>query len=476
MVDSLIAQLSKERVVKDIYVLAAEGMSVDTLPQRTQLLQADSLLSSATMRLITAQATADYALLYLKQSPLTLGYQAIERMLQVAEATDASMVYADHYSVEGGKTVKHPVIDYQLGSIRDDFDFGSVVLLNVKTLKDFAVQQGSDDYQFAGWYALRLFLSRQGKVFHLNEFLYTEEENDLRTSGEKQFDYVNPRNREVQIEMEQAATKHLSALNALVDTKLYTYPDFSEGHFPVEASVVIPVFNREKTVRDAVLSALSQRTDFPFNVIVVDNHSTDKTTEILDALASDDRLIHLIPERTDLGIGGCWNYAINDSHCGRFAVQLDSDDLYSSEKTLQTIINAFHEQQAAMIVGSYRMCDFDLNTLPPGLISHSEWTEDNGCNNALRINGLGAPRAFFTPLARKLQFPNTSYGEDYAMGLAFSRRFRIGRIYDELYLCRRWGGNSDAVLSIEKVNANNLYKDQLRTIEVLARQRENRKI
>lgn len=476
MVDSLIAQLSKERVVKDIYVLAAEGMSVDTLPQRTQLLQADSLLSSATMRLITAQATADYALLYLKQSPLTLGYQAIERMLQVAEATDASMVYADHYSVEGGKTVKHPVIDYQLGSIRDDFDFGSVVLLNVKTLKDFAVQQGSDDYQFAGWYALRLFLSRQGKVFHLNEFLYTEEENDLRTSGEKQFDYVNPRNREVQIEMEQAATKHLSALNALVDTKLYTYPDFSEGHFPVEASVVIPVFNREKTVRDAVLSALSQRTDFPFNVIVVDNHSTDKTTEILDALASDNRLIHLIPERTDLGIGGCWNYAINDSHCGRFAVQLDSDDLYSSENTLQTIINAFHEQQAAMIVGSYRMCDFDLNTLPPGLISHSEWTEDNGCNNALRINGLGAPRAFFTPLARKLQFPNTSYGEDYAMGLAFSRRFRIGRIYDELYLCRRWGGNSDAVLSIEKVNANNLYKDQLRTIEVLARQRENRKI
>ena len=476
MVDSLIDQLSKERVVKDIYVLAAEGMSVDTLPQRAQLLQTDSLLSSATMRLITAQATAKYALLYLKQSPLTLGYQAIERMLQVAEETDASMVYADHYSVEGGKTVKHPVIDYQLGSIRDDFDFGSVVLLNVKTLKDFAVQQGSDDYQFAGWYALRLFLSRQGKVFHLNEFLYTEEENDLRTSGEKQFDYVNPRNREVQIEMEQAATKHLSALNALVDTKLYTHPDFSEGHFPVEASVVIPVFNREKTVRDAVLSALSQRTDFPFNVIVVDNHSTDKTTEILDALASDDRLIHLIPERTDLGIGGCWNYAINDSHCGRFAVQLDSDDLYSSENTLQTIINAFHEQQAAMIVGSYRMCDFDLNTLPPGLISHSEWTEDNGCNNALRINGLGAPRAFFTPLARKLQFPNTSYGEDYAMGLAFSRRFRIGRIYDELYLCRRWGGNSDAVLSIEKINANNLYKDQLRTIEVLARQRENRKI
>ncbi|EFC73019.1 SpoIID/LytB domain protein [Prevotella melaninogenica D18] len=273
--------------------------------------------------------------------------------------------------------------------------------------------------------------------------------------------------------MEQVATAHLSAINALVDTTQYAQPDFSAEAFPVEVSVVIPVFNREKTVRDAVVSALSQKTDFPFNVIVVDNHSTDGTTEILSTLAADERLVHLIPTRTDLGIGGCWNYAINDAHCGRFAVQLDSDDLYSSENTLQTIVDAFHEQKAAMIVGSYRMCDFDLNTLPPGLISHNEWTEDNGCNNALRINGLGAPRAFFTPLVRQHQFPNTSYGEDYAMGLAFSRRFRIGRIYDELYLCRRWGGNSDAVLSIDKVNANNHYKDQLRTVEILARQKQN---
>ena len=284
---------------------------------------------------------------------------------------------------------------------------------------------------------------------------------------------MNPRNREVQIEMEQAATAHLSAINALVDTTQYAQPDFSAEAFPAEASVVIPVFNREKTVRNAVVSALSQKTDFPFNVIVVDNHSTDGTTEILSTLAADERLVHLIPTRTDLCIGGCWNYAINDAHCGRFAVQLDSDDLYSSENTLQTIVDAFHEQKAAMIVGSYRMCDFELNTLPPGLISHNEWTEDNGCNNALRINGLGAPRAFFTPLVRQHQFPNTSYGEDYAMGLAFSRRFRIGRIYDELYLCRRWGGNSDAVLSIDKVNANNHYKDQLRTVEILARQKQN---
>ena len=470
---SLAAQLHESGVVKNIYTLAADVLPTEALPQYTHHLQAGSLLSLATMRLIATTATADYALLYLKQGPVTLGYHALERMLQVAEETGAAMVYADHYSVEAGKTVKHPVTDYQLGSIRDDFDFGSVVLLKTEYLKEYAAKEVVKDYQFAGWYDLRLFLSREGKLFHLNEYLYTEEEDDLRASGEKQFDYVNPRNREVQIEMEQVVTAHLSAIKALVDTTQYVQPDFSGEAFPVEASVVIPVFNREKTVRDAVVSALSQKTDFPFNVIVVDNHSTDGTTEILSSLAADERLVHLIPTRTDLGIGGCWNYAINDAHCGRFAVQLDSDDLYSSENTLQTIVNAFHEQKAAMIVGSYRMCDFDLNTLPPGLISHNEWTEDNGCNNALRINGLGAPRAFFTPLVRQHQFPNTSYGEDYAMGLAFSRRFRIGRIYDELYLCRRWGGNSDAVLSIDKVNANNHYKDQLRTVEILARQKQN---
>ena len=473
MMPSLAAQLHESGVVKSIYTLSADVLPTEALPQYTHHLQAGSLLSLATMRLIATTATADYALFYLKQGPVTLGYHALERMLQVAEETGAAMVYADHYSVEAGKTVKHPVTAYQLGSIRDDFDFGSVVLLKTEYLKEYAAKEVAKDYQFAGWYDLRLFLSRKGELFHLNEYLYTEEEDDLRASGEKQFDYVNPRNREVQIEMEQAATAYLSAIKALVDTTQYVQPDFSGETFPVEASVVIPVFNREKTVRDAVVSALSQKTDFPFNVIVVDNHSTDGTTEILSSLAADERLVHLIPTRTDLCIGGCWNYAINDAHCGRFAVQLDSDDLYSSENTLQTIVNAFHEQKAAMIVGSYRMCDFDLNTLPPGLISHNEWTEDNGCNNALRINGLGAPRAFFTPLVRQHQFPNTSYGEDYAMGLAFSRRFRIGRIYDELYLCRRWGGNSDAVLSIDKVNANNHYKDQLRTVEILARQKQN---
>ena len=379
------------------------------------------------------------------------------------------MVYADHYKMVEGKMEKHPVIDYQSGSLRDDFDFGSLWCIKAQALADYIAQPDREEYQFAALYDLRLYLSRVGEIFHLNEFLYSEAELDTRKSGEKQFDYVNPRNREVQIEMEKACTQHLGKVGALIDTTFYRQPDFGEQDFEYEASVIIPVFNREKTVADAVKSALGQKASFKFNVIVVNNHSTDRTGEILDELKVDN-LIQIVPERTDLGIGGCWNEAINSSFCGKFAVQLDSDDLYSSPKTLQKIVDAFYKQKAAMIIGSYRMCDFDLNTLPPGLIDHKEWTDENGCNNALRINGLGAPRAFFTPLVRQIQFPNTSYGEDYALGLAFSRRYRIGRIYDELYLCRRWGGNSDAALSVEKVNANNLYKDRLRTMELKARQ------
>ena len=379
------------------------------------------------------------------------------------------MVYADHYKMVEGKMEKHPVIDYQSGSLRDDFDFGSLWCIKAQALVDYIAQPDREEYQFAALYDLRLYLSRVGEIFHLNEFLYSEAELDTRKSGEKQFDYVNPRNREVQIEMEKACTQHLGKVGALIDTTFYRQPDFGEQDFEYEASVIIPVFNREKTVADAVKSALGQKANFKFNVIVVNNHSTDRTGKILDELKADN-LIQIVPERTDLGIGGCWNEAINSSFCGKFVVQLDSDDLYSSPKTLQKIVDAFYKQKAAMIIGSYRMCDFDLNTLPPGLIDHKEWTDENGCNNALRINGLGAPRAFFTPLVRQIQFPNTSYGEDYALGLAFSRRYRIGRIYDELYLCRRWGGNSDAALSVEKVNANNLYKDRLRTMELKARQ------
>ena len=397
-----------------------------------------------------------------------------QRLIQVSESTQAALVYSDYYKVIDGVLTPHPVIDYQTGSIRDDFDFGSVLAIRADLVAVWAELDESMRYDHVGLYSMRLFLSRCDMIFHLDEFLYIEDETDLRKSGEKQFDYVDPRNREVQKELEQAATVHLAEIGALVDTGKYQSPNLYVGEFPVEASVIIPVRDRVRTIRDAVESALSQQCGFLFNIIVVDNHSTDGTSDILNALSAGCPSLHVIvPERKDLGIGGCWNEAINSEFCGRFAVQLDSDDLYSSPQTLQRIHDAFYEQEAAMIIGSYRMCNFQLETLPPGLIDHAEWTDANGPNNALRINGLGAPRAFFTPLLREIQFPNTSYGEDYAMGLAFSRRFRIGRIFDELYLCRRWEGNSDAALSQDKINRNNLYKDRLRSIEIMARINRN---
>lgn len=462
--------LHEYKTVQHIHFLvSADFAAHHQVPEGCTFVITGRLESSNTIVSIAENTDADYVMICTRHTTIGWGNNTLERFLRVADDTDAVMVYADHYKMVEGKMEKHPVIDYQSGSLRDDFDFGSLWCIKAQALADYIAQPDREEYQFAALYDLRLYLSRVGEIFHLNEFLYSEAELDTRKSGEKQFDYVNPRNREVQIEMEKACTQHLGKVGALIDTTFYRQPDFGEQDFEYEASVIIPVFNREKTVADAVKSALGQKTNFKFNVIVVNNHSTDRTGEILDELKADN-LIQIVPERTDLGIGGCWNEAINSSFCGKFAVQLDSDDLYSSPKTLQKIVDAFYKQKAAMIIGSYRMCDFDLNTLPPGLIDHKEWTDENGCNNALRINGLGAPRAFFTPLVRQIQFPNTSYGEDYALGLAFSRRYRIGRIYDELYLCRRWGGNSDAALSVEKVNANNLYKDRLRTMELKARQ------
>lgn len=462
--------LHEYKTVQHIHFLvSADFAAHHQVPEGCTFVITDRLESSNTIVSIAENTDADYMMICTRHTTIGWGNNTLERFLRVADDTDAVMVYADHYKMVEGKMEKHPVIDYQSGSLRDDFDFGSLWCIKAQALADYIAHPDREEYQFAALYDLRLYLSRVGEIFHLNEFLYSEAELDTRKSGEKQFDYVNPRNREVQIEMEKACTQHLGKVGALIDTTFYRQPDFGEQDFEYEASVIIPVFNREKTVADAVKSALGQKASFKFNVIVVNNHSTDRTGEILDELKVDN-LIQIVPERTDLGIGGCWNEAINSSFCGKFAVQLDSDDLYSSLKTLQKIVDAFYKQKAAMIIGSYRMCDFDLNTLPPGLIDHKEWTDENGCNNALRINGLGAPRAFFTPLVRQIQFPNTSYGEDYALGLAFSRRYRIGRIYDELYLCRRWGGNSDAALSVEKVNANNLYKDRLRTMELKARQ------
>ena len=425
------------------------------------------VFKSETIRHIAAESKADYALVYTKTTTLELGYMALERLLQIAQDTEAGLVYADHYQVKGGELVKALVIDYQKGSLRDDFDFGSVLFFDAAALKE-SVQRMTETYQHAGLYDLRLKLSQRYALVHANEYLYSEVEEDNRKSGEKQFDYVDPRNRDRQIEMEKACTQHLKEIGGYLEPHFEDI-DFNQGEFEVEASVIIPVRNRAATIGAAIESVLKQQTKFKFNLIVIDNHSTDGTTEAIDAFKADGRVVHLVPERNDLGIGGCWNYGVNSAHCGKFAVQLDSDDLYKDEHTLQTIVDAFYEQKCAMVIGSYMMTDFDLNELPPGVIDHKEWTPDNGRNNALRINGLGAPRAFYTPVLRSIGLPNTSYGEDYAMGLNISRHYQIGRIYDVLYLCRRWGGNSDAALSIEKVNANNLYKDRIRTWELEAR-------
>ena len=428
------------------------------------ILSGVSLRSTQTLRSIAEAVSQKYILIYTKDLPLEMGLFALDRMIAVAEDTKADMLYADHYEVVDGQRKKHPVIDCQKGALRDDFDFGSVLVFRTASFRR-AVRSMEADYEWGALYDLRL---RMKKIVHINEYLYTEIETDTRKSGEKQFDYVDPKNRAAQVEMEQICTAHLKRIGAYLEPK-FKDVEFS-GEFPVTASVVIPVYNRVRTVKDAVESALAQQCDFPFNVIVVDNHSTDGTTELLEEIsAKDERLVHIVPAKYDLGIGGCWNLAVHSEKCGEFAVQLDSDDVYSGPDTLTKIVNAFREQNCAMVVGTYQMTNFDMQPIPPGVIDHREWTEENGRNNALRINGLGAPRAFWTPLLRTINLPNTSYGEDYALGLRISREYRIGRIYDVLYCCRRWEGNSDAALDIERVNANNLYKDRIRTWELEAR-------
>ena len=428
------------------------------------ILSGVSLRSTQTLRSIAEAISHKYVLIYTKDLPLEMGLFALDRLIAIAEDTKADMLYADHFEVVDGQRKKHPVIDCQKGALRDDFDFGSVLVFRSTSFRK-AVRAMEEDYEWGALYDLRL---RMKKIVHVNEYLYTEIETDTRKSGEKQFDYVDPKNRAVQIEMEQICTAHLKRIGAYLEPK-FKNVDFV-GDFPVIASVVIPVYNRVRTVKDAVESALAQQCDFPFNVIVVDNHSTDGTTELLEEIAAkDERLVHIVPAKYDLGIGGCWNLAVHSEKCGEFAVQLDSDDVYSGPDTLTKIVNAFREQNCAMVVGTYQMTNFDMQPIPPGVIDHREWTEENGRNNALRINGLGAPRAFWTPLLRQINLPNTSYGEDYALGLRISREYRIGRIYDVLYCCRRWEGNSDAALDIEKVNANNLYKDRIRTWELEAR-------
>lgn len=439
-----------------------------------------SMTESATWKAIAAKAKAPYSLVYLNRQFIQLGYLALERMVNVAEMTGAGMLYADHYKLTAdGRRLEAPTIDYQQGSLRDDFNFGSVVLLKTAALQE-AAQRITADYQAAGFYDLRLKLSEAQSLVHVNEYLYSEVELDTRKTGERLFDYVDPKNRQSQIEMEQACTEHLKAVGAYLAPGAYQPMCVDEGSFPVEASIMIPVRNRIRTIKDALTSALNQKTTFPYNVFVVENgpecHSTDGTTELVEEMArADERIIHIVTDRRDLGVGGSWNLAAHDPRCGRFIAQLDSDDVYADENTLQKIVDAFHEQQCAMLIGAYTLTDIHLNVLPPGVIAHKEWTPENGRNNALRINGLGAPRSFYTPVLREINLPNTNYGEDYALGLAISRDYMIGRLYDPIYNCRRWDDNSDGDLSIEKENRNNVYKDRMRTWELMARIAKNRK-
>lgn len=465
MITAFVPLVSQEQAQGTIDNLKASKLvtKIVTLPVDEYPVKA-----SKTMRYIAEQARGSkYILLYTNTNTLVPGYFAIERLVRLAEDSGAGMLYADHYTVKDGVQVNAPVIDYQLGSLRDDFNFGSLLMFSTPCF-ELAAAGIDKDFNAAGLYDLRLRLSRIAPVMHVNEYLYQDVTTDTRRSGEKIFDYVDPKNRGVQIEMEEACTDHLKAIGGYLEP-VFEPVKFDEAEFPCEASVIIPVRNRIRTIADAINSALSQKTSFPFNVIVIDNHSTDGTTEAIGKFKDNPRVIHLRPERTDLGIGGCWNLGVENENCGKFAVQLDSDDVYSDENTLQKIVDAFYAQNCAMVVGTYELTDINCNPIPPGVIDHKEWTPENGRNNALRINGLGAPRAFYTPMLRKIHVPNTSYGEDYALGLAFSRHHQIGRIYDVLYFCRRWEDNSDASLSTEKMNAHNLYKDRIRTWELQAR-------
>ena len=467
----LISELSRSDSVSQIFTYSPEPACFSSNGSSELVL--DNIHSSAAIKTILMKAECEYLLLIIKPVTLTLAPFALERFMRIAADTRAAILYSNYNEFnKAGVSEAHPTIDYQTGSIRDDFDFGPLLLIRRDCLLDSISKEA--DYKFAGFYDCRLRLSESNPIFRIPEYLYTSIEPDRRNSGVKQFDYVDPRNRALQIEMETSVSDHLNRIGALIKPPFREIA-FADTDFETEASVIIPVKNRVKTIREAIQSALSQRASFKYNVIVVDNHSSDGTTDIVRSMKeSDSRLIHIIPERNDLLIGGCWNKAVQSEFCGRFAVQLDSDDIYKDNDTLQTIADTFYMEKCAMVIGAYILTDFYLNEIPPGLIDHSEWTESNGTNNALRINGLGAPRAFYTPILREINIPNVSYGEDYFLGISISREYKIGRIYKPLYFCRRWEENTDSALDIQKLNSNNLFKDRLRTFEILARQKKNK--
>ena len=466
--------LKAQELVDKIYLLhAGESAYKSAEVLGCEVINVPSINSTTAVKAIAAKSDNTYTLIYTKYTSLSFVLFSLERMVNLIEDSGAAMVYADHFKQVGDIRSNAPVIDYQFGSLRDDFDFGSVLFYRSDAVKD-AVSRMDIDYKFAAMYDLRLKVAQKGALEHINEYLYYDVETDTRKSGEKIFDYVDPKNRAVQIEMEQACTEHLKVVGGFLKPK-FKDVHFSEDNFEFEASVVIPCKNRVRTIKDAITSALNQKTNFKYNVIVVDDNSDDGTVDIIKSFKDNEKLIYIAQDKSYHAIGGNWNVAIHHPNCGKFAIQLDSDDVYSDENSVQKIVDAFYEQNCAMVVGTYRMTNFHLETIPPGIIDHKEWTPDNGRNNALRINGLGAPRAFYTPMLRTINFPTTKYGEDYAVGLRVSREYQIGRIYDVIYVCRRWDDNSDASLDIEKVNANNTYKDRLRTWELKARVAMNRK-
>lgn len=470
-VRATVENLRKEEEVAGICLLRTEGASDEDVPG-CSFIDTPSLKCTDALRKIAQAADTEFTFIYTKTTELSFVLFAVERILSLAWDSGADMLYADHFNEVGGVRSEAPVIDCQLGALRDDFDFGGLLVFRTSALKD-AVSRMTDDYQFAALYDLRLKISQHGIIEHINEYLYYEVETDNRRSGEKIFDYVDPKNRAVQIEMEKACTEHLKQIGGYLEPE-FTHIEFSDDAFEYEASVVIPCKNRVRTIGDAIQSALNQKTAFRYNVIVVDDNSEDGSVDVIKSFADDPKLIYIAQDKSYHAIGGNWNVAIHHPKCGKFAIQLDSDDVYSDEDTVQRFVDAFYEQNCAMVVGTYRMTNFAMETIPPGIIDHKEWTPENGRNNALRINGLGAPRGFYVPMLRTINFPTTKYGEDYAVGLRVSREYQIGRIYDVVYNCRRWDDNSDANCDIVKMNANNFYKDRIRSWELKARIAMNR--
>jgi hypothetical protein len=441
------------------------------------MITSDYFFSGEVIFQIMKETATQYLLFINASAGIELSEETLTNFISEAEKSNAGWNYSDYFEKRKDASELHQLIDYQQGSIRDDFDFGYCFLARIDFLKNnlnnlFSLK---NNLLYSGLYDLRLTISRNYSVSRIPSPTYAvREESESSSSDKKMFEYVDPKNRDVQIEMEKVATHHLKEIKAYVDPSVKVSLKL-DAVFDFEASVVVPVKNRVNTIKDAINSALNQNTKFRYNVIVVDNHSNDGTTELIKNISEkNDKIVHIIPERKDLGIGGCWNDAILSNRCGKFAVQLDSDDVYSDKNTLQKIVDKFYEENCAMVIGSYKLTDFNLKEIPPGVIDHREWSDENGHNNALRINGLGAPRAFYTPVIREINFPNVSYGEDYAVGLTISRQYKIGRIYDPIYFCRRWEGNTDASLSLEMQNANNYYKDSLRTRELMARQELNK--